>query len=236
MAYTSNYNNRNNDDVTVNTYSPVSFVNPESSISKSRLGIGYFNSIMKLSIALRSNTDNPPKYDIENQLVAFINFDNAYKLMVGIDAIINGKIDNIAIPTNKALVKLSNGAELNSSTPILSITIVDEAGNMIENIYQFTNTFSYIYNMESKDQYSEKNIDNYNLLQFRMVLEEYWKSSAAATAASIRYHNRYWHEAEMAKLSAIADKVGATHTSSNGMSASNVGSNNWLSGKSTYSE
>ena len=115
MAYTGNYSrNNNNDDVTVSTYAPVSFINPDSRVSKSRLGIGYFNSIMKLAIANRSNTENPPKYDIDNQIIAYINFDNAYRLMCGIDAIIAGEIDNMVIPTNKALVKLSNGDEFNS--------------------------------------------------------------------------------------------------------------------------
>ena len=235
MAYTGNYS-RNNDDVTVSTYAPVSFINPDSPISKSRLGIGYFNSIMKLAIANRSNTEDPPKYDIDNQIIAYINFDNAYRLMCGIDAIIAGEIDNIVIPTNKALVKLSNGNEFNSSTPVMSITIIDEAGNQIENIYQFTDNFSYIYNMESKEVYSERHIDNYSLLQLRMVLEEYWKTSSAAIAASVRYHCRYWHDAAMNKLNAIADKTGAVSHSSGGMNGSSVGSNNWLSGKTSYSE
>ena len=73
MAFKPYNNNEKN--LTCSTFSNISFSNPESNIAQTKISIGYFNKVMKISIAARNNNgsnDNFATYDNDNAVSVYV--------------------------------------------------------------------------------------------------------------------------------------------------------------------
>lgn len=211
-----NYNNNDKGPV-VSTFSSISFSNPGSKLMASRFSISYLNKVMKVSIALRNNVgsnDGYATYDSDNQISVYLSNIKAELLR---QMIINMKTDptmhNVCAESKNGLLKISDGTEYGVQNPCISISFADEAGNVTEVIYE-TKPHESAYNYND-GEFSTQTFRNIEIDTFVMALEEYYKASSYAIAASIAESGMYRREAQNTLIKAIAEKVGAKTQSGN---------------------
>lgn len=217
MAF-KNYNNNNpnggNNGPTNNTYTPISFSNPESKVDQTKFSISYFNKLMKISIAKKmqgSKSGDFAQYDNDNALSVFVSFSKAKILLDLLQRkfVPEKDVHNVCIELKHGLLKVSDGVEFGSTMPCFSISAADANGNITEAIYQCKeNYYTGAYNY-SNGKYSTESFDNLELESFIMVLEEYYRASSYAIAATVMEASMYKREGQYNLIKAIADKVGA---------------------------
>ena len=240
MAFKS-YNN-NDKSPTCTTYSGISFSNPGSSIGQTKISISYFNKVMKISIAARNNAGSNNEfatYDNDNAVTVYVSNIKARILYLLIQKLKSEPdTHNVCVELKNGLCKISDGAEYGSSTPCISISYAGDNGSVHEIVYQtkagfHTGAFNY-----SEGSYQEVAFDDIELDTFAMVLDEYYKASSYAIAASVWEANMYRHEYEIGLIKSIAEKCGVQMTNGNSNPAkfnnktflSNNSSNNTTSG------
>lgn len=235
MAFKS-YNN-NERQITNSTYSGVSFSNPESNIAKTKISISYFNKIMKISIALRNNAgsqDNFATYDNDNAVTVYVSNIKAKILSNMIDKLRTDKdVHNVCIELKNGLMKISDGSEYGCQSPCISISYASEDGSVHEIIYETKKGFHTAAYNYADDSYKTETFDDIELDTFQMCLEEYYKASSYAIAASVMEANMYKRNAEYELLRAVADKVGVQNN--NGGNSARFNNKTFLSGNSSSS-
>ena len=214
MAF-GNYNNNKDNAPTNTTYSPITFANPESSVSQTRFSISYFNRVMKISIAQRNNSgsnNDYATYDTDNQVNVYLSATKAKMLH---DLILlmqqDDAIHNVCVELNSGLLMVSDGHEFGARNTCFIIQYASEDGHVNQAIYECKSGFlkgAYNYNPEN-NTFQTKNFDNIELDTFIMTLDEYYKASSYAIAASIMEASMYKRHATNDLLNAIAEKVGA---------------------------
>jgi hypothetical protein len=230
MAFKS-YNN--NDRTPVNTtFSGVSFSNPESSIGQTKISISYFNKVMKVSIAMRNNAGSNNEYatyDNDNAVSVFISNTKAKILSELITMLkTNQDVHNVCVELKNGLMKVSDGSEYGSQYPCISISYASEDGSVHEIIYQTKGNYhTGAYNY-SDGHYETKVFNDIELDTFQMVLDEYYKASSYAIAASVMEAGMYKRAYETDLIRSIAEKVGA-QTSSNSNNGSKFNNKTFLS-------
>lgn len=219
MAF-KNYNNNNNGPVST-TFSPITFSNPASQVDQTKFSISYFNKLMKVSIAKKlsgGNNDQFANYDNDNAFVVFVSFSKAKILLDLIQKklLVEPDVHNVCIELKHGLLKVSDGIEFGSDTPCISISSADSSGNVSEVIYQCKKDFytgAYNYN---NGKYSTESFDDLEMDTFVMVLEEYFKASSYAIAASVMEAGMYKRDSQYNLIRSIADKVGASTQNGSG--------------------
>lgn len=206
------YTNNNDKQITNTTYSGVVFTNAESKIMQTRFSIAYFNKLMKISIALRNNAgsnDAYATYDTDNQVSVYVSPTKAFMLWHMIKTNLSEPtIHNVCIELKNGLFKISDGSEYGSDNYCFSISYADEAGNVNEVVYETKSSFytaAYNYN---DDKFNTVTFSDMELTMLAMVLEEYYKASSYAVAATVMEANMYKRNAQVELIKAIADKVG----------------------------
>ena len=115
--------------------------------------------------------------------------------------------------------------------PCFSISYADESGNVTEVIYECkTDIYTGAYNYKD-GEFSTIKFVSMEIDTLSMVLDQYYKASSYAVAASVNESNMYRRESTYRLLRAIADKVGVPQNS--GSSPQNTKS--FLSGGSSNS-
>ena len=220
MPTYNTYNNNSKDAPTVNTYTPISFANPNSPIMPSRFSISYFNKVMCISIALRNSdpSQKDAKYDNDHKISVYISYIKAKILHDMIIDMVNTKKNNVCVELKGGLLKVSNGIEFGSESPCISITYADENKNTTEVIYQTNNNYTGAYNF-SNNSYSTMNFPMLELDTFVMVLEQYYIASSYAIAATVKEASIYQHKA-------IIDAIRGNTGGSSNSSRPNAGSYN----------
>lgn len=217
MAFKS-YNNNDKNPVCT-TYSGISFSNPESSIGQTKLSIGYFNKIMKISIAARNNNGSNNEYatyDNDNAVSVYVSNIKAKILYSLIQKLINEPdTHNVCMELKNGLIKVSDGSEYGSSAYCISISYASEDGSVHEIVYQTKEGFHTGAINYSEGSYQSVAFDNIELETFMMCLDEYYKASSYAIAASVWEANMYRHEYEVNLIKSIAEKCGVQNNSSN---------------------
>jgi hypothetical protein len=232
MSFKSYSNNNNDNQPTNTTYTPISFSNPESEVSQTRISISYFNRLMKISIANKlsgGSNDQYASYDNDNQASVYISFTKAKILLdlIKNKLLADDDVHNVCIETKQGLFKVSDGVEFGSTMPCISISSADASGNVTETVYQCKNDFyTGAYNY-SDGKYSTMKFDDMELSTFMMVLEEYYKSSSYAIASSIMEASMYKREGHYSLTKSIADKVGVV---TNNTKSGNYNSKTFLAG------
>lgn len=213
------YNN-NTDNAPVNTtFSSISFSNPESKIMQSKFSISYFNRLMKISIALRNNAgsnDAYATYDTTNQVSVFVSNIKAQMLYSMINKLISDSdVHNVCIELKNGLLKVSDGLEYGSNSPCISISYADEAGNVNEIIYETKGEYHTAAYNYTDGKFSTQVFPTIEIETFAMSLQEYYKASSYAIAASVMEASMYKRQAQYDLIKSIADTVGAKPSGSN---------------------
>lgn len=211
MAYN---NNQGGSRPISQTFTPISFPNATSKIMGSKLAISYFNQLLKISIskAVNNGGDNI-SFDYKNSKDVYLSYAKAKILRDLITKkLLTGEVDNVAIETNKGLIKVSNGKEYKSDTPVIAIIAVSNNNAAAEEYIYQTKSSAYggAYNYKSPGKYTSYMDDMFEINTFVMVLEQYYYASSYAVAASVMEANMYKHEGSKQLLRAIASKVGAS--------------------------
>lgn len=215
MAYKNYNSNTENNTPTSTVFSSVAFSNPESRISQSRFSVSYFNKLMKISIALRNNAGSNDKfatYDTDNQISVYVSFTKAKMLLAMIQELANNQdIHNVCIELKNGLLKISDGSEYGTQAPCFSISYADEAGNVNEVIYECKHGFySAAFNYKSDGTYESRIFDDIEIDALSMCLNEYYKASSYAVAASIMEASMWKRQSSYELLKSIGEKVGAS--------------------------
>lgn len=210
MAFKS-YNN-NDKAPTCTTYSGISFSNPESTVGQTKISIGYFNKVMKVSIAARNNNgsnNDYATYDNDNAVTVYISNIKARILYLLIQKLIKDpNTHNVCIELKNGLIKISDGSEYGSSSYCISISYASEDGSVHEIVYQTKSGFHTGAINYSNGSYESQSFDDIELETFAMALDEYYKASSYAIAASVWEANNYRHEYEIGLIRSIAEKCG----------------------------
>lgn len=221
MSFGKNYNNENKQPVQV-TYTPMSFSNPESPLSKSRLSFSYLNRLLKVSIAMRNNentNDNYATYDTDNEKVVYVSHTKAHTLLNAIKEMEeNDDIHNVCIETNYGLLLVSDGSEFGSSSPCIAIITVDDNKNFETTIYQTkSNYYKSVSNYTAGDStFTEKFHNSIELDEFKNLLAQYVNASTYAIASTVMEAGMYKRNAMNERIYAIAEKVGAITSNKGG--------------------
>lgn len=205
-----NYSNNNDKQITNLTYSAIAFTNPDSKIMQTRFSINYFNRLMRISIALRNNAgsnDAYATYDTDNQISVYVSASKAYMLWQLISKLDEPDVHNVCIELKNGLFKISDGSEYGTSNTCFSISYADEAGNVNEVIYESRSNYTAAYNYND-GSFNTETFSKLELNTVAMALEEYYKASSYAIAATIMEANMYKRNAQVELIKAIADKVG----------------------------
>ena len=213
MASFQTYNNNQDNKPTVNVYTPISFSNPGSKVMDTKFGISYFNRMMVLAIAGRSNSgsEDYATYDNDNAVKVFVSYHKAKILHDAIlDMLTNKDKNNVCIELKNGLLKISNGVEYGSTFPCISISYADKDGNVNEIVYETKETgYEAAYDY-SDGNYSTLTFPRFEIETFLMVLDQYYKASSYAIAATIRESTMYRDKYNQNAIKAIAEKVGAS--------------------------
>ena len=217
MAFKS-YNN-NDKTPTINTYSGISFSNPGSNITQSKISISYFNRVMKIAIAARNNAGSNNEYatyDNDNAVSVYVSNIKARVLYLLIQKLINDPdTHNVCIELKNGLIKVSDGSEFGSSNYCISISYAGEDGSVNEIVYETKKGFHTGAVNYSNGSYQTETFDDIELDTFMMTLDEYYKASSYAVAASVWEANMYRHDYEINLIKSIAEKCGVSNSNSN---------------------
>lgn len=235
MAFKS-YNN-NDRGPTCTTYSGISFSNPESTIGQTRISIGYFNKVMKVAIAVRNNgnsNNDYATYDNDNAVVVYVSNTKAKILYELIQRLKNDpNTHNVCVELKNGLMKISDGSEYGSSSPCISISYASEDGSVHEVVYQTKEKFHTGAANYTDGKFENIYFDDIELDTFAMALDEYYKASSYAIAATVWEANMYRHDYESNLIKSIAEKCGVqTNSNSNPTKFNNK---TFLSGNSNSS-
>lgn len=216
MAYKT-YNN-NDKSPTNTTYSAISFSNAESTINPSRISIGYFNKVMKISIAnkINNNGNNDfSTYDNDNAVVVYVSSTKAKILYDMIEYMkSDNDVHNVCVELKNGLMKISDGSEFGSTSPCISISYASKDGSVNEIIYQTkANVHNGAYNFNG-DSFKTKFFDDIELETFEMVLDEYYRASSYAIAATVMEASMYKRDAEYNMIRSMAEKMGIQNNNS----------------------
>lgn len=210
MAFKSYNNNEKN--LTVTTFSSVSFSNPESNLGQTKISIGYFNRVMKISIASRNNNGSNNEfatYDNDNAVTVYVSNIKARILYLLIQKLMNEPdTHNVCLELKNGLIKVSDGSEYGVSSYCISISYAGEDGSVNEVVYQTKagfHTGAYNY---SNGSYQNISYDDIEIDAFMMALDEYYKASSYAIAATVRESNMYGRDYEVNLIKSIAEKCG----------------------------
>ena len=210
MAFKS-YNNNDKTPVCT-TFSAISFSNPESTIGQTKISISYFNKVMKIAIAARNNGNSNndfATYDNDNAVSVYVSNIKAKILYELIQRLKNDPdTHNVCVELKNGLIKVSDGSEYGSSSPCISISYASEDGSVHEIVYQTKAGFHTGAANYTDGKYENVSFDDIELNTFEMVLDEYYKASSYAIAASVWEANMYRHEYESNLIKSIAEKCG----------------------------
>lgn len=247
MALGNNYDN-NKKANTKNDYnfsldSVYRFYNGESTIDKTGLKFGFWNNMLKISIAPKSETignsngEEYATYDWEKATTGFISVTKAQILYRELEKFLAdpSAFTNIGVPLGGAgkVLYVCNGKEFGSNSLCLVMLGVDDSGNVQStSVYEFKSNYNFaIRNYDAANKTFDKvYYDNIEVESMINVLKEYCNAMVGAHAYSTIMGNMKNNVRTKYSLEAIANKIGADL----GYGNSNYGSNNRSSSSSFF--
>lgn len=215
MAFKS-YDN-NDKKPTCTTFSSISFSNPESRIAQTKISIDYYNKVMRISIAARNNNgsnNDYATYDNDNAVKVYISNTKARILYLLIQKLISEPdTHNVCVEVKNGLIKVSDGTEYGVSNYCISISYASEDKTIHEIVYETKAGFHKGAVNFAEGAYQNIMFDDIELETFAMTLDEYYKASSYAVAASVWEANMYRHEYEINLIKSIAEKCGVQSSS-----------------------
>lgn len=224
MALGNNYdNNKKNakNDYNFTLDSGYKFYNGESTIDKTGLKFGFWNNMLKISIAPKSettgnsNNEEFATYDWDKATTGFISTTKAKILCHELERYIQDPSAhiNVGIPLGGAgkILYVCNGKEFGSNTLCLVILSADENGNVQStSVYEFkTNTHYSIRDYDAQKKTFDKVFyDKIELESVIDVLREYCNAMVGAHAYSTIAGNMRYYVRTKSSFEAIASKLG----------------------------
>lgn len=211
MAFNTYNNNQNDKKPSVQTFTPITFSNSESSISQSRFSISYFNNLMKIEITPRVNSGSNDQFaKYENPITVYVSYAKAKILHDAIvDMLEDNSKHNVCVELKNGLFKVSDGVEFGSQTPCFTITYAMKDGAESHEIIYQTKSDQYYAAYNFRDNsYDTIQYPRFELNTLIMVLEQYYLASSYAVAATVKESNMYMNNGRKNLLHAMAEKVG----------------------------
>ena len=206
------------------SYSAYSFTNPSSQVDATKLSIGYWNKLLKLSIApLKKAGDNGyNEWDYANAMTLYIPHTKARILYNEIMLFLNDpkKYNNVGIPLKKGCILVSNGTEFGTTNPVLVMKDISEDGTVNATFcYEFNN---FNYGMRNVTESLDFDKNTYELLELQEladVLNQYYLAMTGAYAYSVRDELKYDFSPINTKIGLIAEKLGVEFKGGNNKSS-----------------
>lgn len=210
----SNNNQANNNIQEVTVYSNYRMNNAESKIDATCLTFRFWRTNLCIGIFPRKNTGNDEiSFDMNNGITIYLSHTKARILKKELELFLldSKKYNAVGVPSGKAVISISNGAEYGKDTPILTIRGVSETGDITSSFaYEFKSDYHY-----SIRNYDGKNFDtiyddykNIEIEQFITVLNQYIDASVNAMAFSVLDQSKYSNARLDNKIQAIASSLG----------------------------
>lgn len=228
MAYNgSNFNVGNNNQQQNKgrtTYTPIKYINPDSTVDKTRISYEYWNSTLKIKITNRKDTgNNEIVFDDMDSAVIFLTPDKARIFVNVIKNFLKDpvKYNNSGVNTTKGVVTLNNGAQHGTTNPCLIIRQIDQTDGTVQKTYAYEFKTDYHYaitNLDASDNEIrgfDKDFDSYRNLEIEQLLcmlENFINASTYAYAAAAGKANEYRENTMNNKIDAIMNKLGVEYT------------------------
>lgn len=198
-------------------FTPYRFNNPESNIDQTTLAFGYWNRMLKMTIAPKrpqTNPELPVTYDMEAGITVFLSFSKAKMLAEELKKYLENpnEFETRGIPTGKGLILISNGQEYGYNGPVLTIRKTNETGMTVSAYaYQFKTDYYYAIKNYKDDGTFLKDTAGYEFMEVNMVidlLEKYYIEMTYATSYVVNDQMQFTGRM-MDKIDAIMSAVGA---------------------------
>ena len=224
MAFNNNNNNQyNNDDGRfknlTRVFSPLKFVNGESTIDPSCMNIEFSNNLLQIGISQR--IDNPNQqgkysFDRKNAIVARLTHIKArilYEAICKLQEDTTGSIESVTVNTADMIVTVANGKQFSVDDNIYSLVIrqldQDTAKVLASCAYEFRRNHYSILNFdESTGDYDKYYHESIELEQFKCLLKTYYESMTGALAYSNAYHSKYDIYTLLKNVASIQENLG----------------------------
>jgi len=227
MAYGPNFNTGSNNTQQNRgrtTYSPIRYINPDSTVDKTRLSYEYWNSTLKIKITNKKETGNTEiVFDDMDSAVIFLTPDKARIFANVVRNFLKDpiKYNNSGVNTTKGVVTLNNGAQHGTTNPCLIIRQIDQTDGTIQKTYAYEFKTEYHYaitNLDASDNEIrgyDKDFDSYRNLEIEQLLtmlDNFINASTYAYAAAAGKANEYRENVTNNKIDAIMNKLGVEYT------------------------
>ena len=228
MAYNgSNFNvgnNNNQQNKGRTTYTPIRYINPDSSVDKTRLSFEYWNSTLKIKITNRKETgNNEIVFDDTDSAVIFLTPDKARIFANEVKNFIKDplKYNNCGVNTTKGVITLNNGAQHGTTNPCIIIRQIDPNDGTIQKTYAYEFKTEYHYairNLDASDNEIrgfDKEFETYSYLELEQLvcmLENFCKASTYAYVAAANKANEYKENIMTNKIDSIMNKLGIEYS------------------------
>lgn len=211
--YQSNNNNNKNYSPTV--YSGYKFNNAESKVDATTLAPSFWNSMLKIMIAPRKETNNGDvSFDFEQGVAMYLTHTKARLLYLEIEEFQKNPeaYKNVGVDSGNGLISLSNGAEFGVNGQFIIIRKINaESGELEASIaYDFKQDYHYsIRNFDEKTSDFDKIYHNdLELEQFKTLLRTYYEAMTGALAYSMIDNMKYDNSRINTKVDLLMDKLG----------------------------
>jgi len=221
MSLGQNYNNNNKkNDNSPTVYSKYKMNNAESAVDPSSMGFTFWNSMLKISIAPRKQTNNDEiAFDYNNAVAIYLDHNKARILHDEILRFLSDPetYNNSGVPSGQGLITISNGKEFGVSTPCMVIRKLNDAVVESSYAYQFKHDYYYaIRNYDESTSDFNKVTEDYKdieIQQLLTVLRTYYEAMSNAMAYSVIEQGKYDQTRVMNSLESIANKLGVSKAS-----------------------
>ena len=215
MALGDNRNTNREEHFEPEIYSQYSMSNKDGVVDPSRLSIKFWKSLMKISIIpMLNNPTQEHVWDVDNQIVAYINHTKARELYEGIERVLSKDYPDVhscgVASSVDGLVSFSDGKEVGLDSPCLIIRKVDQdTGKELSSyVYEFHYNYHHlIVNYDPKSGNHDKvYIDSLEVEQFKELLRSYYQSMTNSVAYTVVTNPQFKRLA--GRVDSIAEAVG----------------------------
>lgn len=230
MAYQNYSNNRDNNKYEPEVSSAYRMNNAESNVDKTALLFGYWNNMLKITIAPKKEDSDEIRFEKDKGITVYLNHHKARIFAEEVKNFLRDPItyNGSGIPTGSSVITISNGSDVGANTPVLIIRKMDDIGNVTSTfVYEFKTDYYFSvrgYNGGREFSRETNSYNNIEILELITVLENYYNAMTYAGAYTVKKTMISSNDFMISKIDAIAEKLGVevNRTSNRGSSFSST--------------
>lgn len=218
---------------TINVYSNFGMTNSQTveQYAPTAINFTFWQGTLKVSIAPLKQVQGQdyPVVDRDREVSAYIKHTKAYILSQEINKLINGEFASVGVPSGaNTFVSVNDGSEFGLDVPCIVIRKFSKDLNSIEEeaLFICRKELSYaVHNFDSSTLSGDNDTEAYkyqDLVEFRTLLEEYYRSMTMAQAYAVQEASQYGNRSNIAS---IANSLGGDSDGGNRWSSNNSGNN-----------